>query len=79
MSMYLSNPNVRPIGVEPAEFIDFPTVNGERDLLATKAHAARSSSTTPGPFTAHTGETVQPWWANVRRWLRRHSDEALRL
>ena len=48
MSMYLSNSDVRPIGVEPAEFIDFPTVNDGPRLPAGEA-AARSSSRTPGP------------------------------
>ena len=83
MSMYLSNPDVRPIGVEPAEFIDFPTVNDERDLPATRTpatrtHGAKSSACTPGPFTSYTGETVQPPCPFARRWLRRHFDEALR-
>ena len=48
MSMYLSNPDVRPIGVEPAEFIDFPTVNDGRDLPAAGTAGVRSSSRTPG-------------------------------
>ena len=34
MSMYLPNPDVRPTGVEPGEFIDFPLENESRDVPA---------------------------------------------
>ena len=44
MSMYLPNPDVRPVGVEPGEFIDFPMTSEELGYADTPTRPETSPS-----------------------------------